>query len=406
MGRAIVPALLQVVVDGAADAGTGVASPAAPIAAGVPLAAVFAVMALACSSAAVGTLIINRFARLRRPAVHDTSGPTPVPLDGIPAVAFVSKEYTARWISATVFRLASEGVIAVVDERRPVLQSWDEAVEHIQLEFTGDPTAVGSARRARRCGLRGRVRAVRRFPQRGRRAEAFEPVRWRSRWRIWGKLSSHEPRRSSAQWGRRHTGSHGPPAALASRSCSSLQRRGTPGALALGWFAILAMLMGAGALIGSVLILRMRMLNADGIALRDGIARRREILEESTFRSVSVGERVLPWAVMFDLPSLAERLGAVAQLSGISPQWYRSDAPFTAARFISCVDAVQLRMMPTARFAVSDSGEFTALYAWQVGGGDGGGGFGGFGDFGGESRRRRRRRRRGRRWWWRLRTRS
>ena len=369
---------------GRRDAGIGVASLAAPVAVGGPAAAASPVIAVACSSVAVGTLIINRFARLLRPAVHGTSGPTPVALDGIPAVAFVSKEYTARWVSATVFRLASEGMIAVVDERRPVLQSWDEAVEHIQLEFTGDSTAVGARAVARRCGLRGRVRTVRQF------AAAWS-------------TDGGPPDRSDGDRAGRHGGSP----RQASRS--AVRRRGADGArfaqaagmagIALGFSAAAGpghtrapsssdgsrSWLGAGALIGSVLILRMRMLNADGIALRDGVARRREVLEESTFGSVTLGERVLPWAVMFDLPSLAERLGAVAKRSGISPQWYRSDAPFSAARFVSCVEAVQLRMMPRARFAVSDPGGFIALYAWQVGGGDGGGGFGGFGDGGGSS---------------------
>ena len=381
MGRLIVPALLQVVIDGAADAGAGVASLAAPVAVGGPSAAVFAVLAVAFSAAAVGTLIVNRFARLLRPAFHGTSGPTPAALDGIPAVAFVSKEYTARWVSATVFRLASEGVIAVVDERRQVLQAWDDAVEHIQLEFIGDSAvvaaraALGDVDSAVACALFGDP------PQRGRRAEALRTGLVAI---ALADVGDALAKRAGAQFGAVAPTAHSFAKAAGGAGIALgfvAAATGASGVLVLGWLAIL---LGAGALLGSVLIRRMRMLNSDGIALRDGVARRREVLEDSTFASVTLGQRVLPWAVMFDLPSAIERLGDVAKRSGISPHWYRSDGTFSAARFTSCVETVQLRMMPRARFAVSDSGEFTALYAWQVGGGDGSGGFGGLGDGGGD----------------------
>jgi hypothetical protein len=355
-----------IVTQGAADGPTTVA---------------FAVVSLACSLLAAGTLIVNRVTRLFRPAFHDSLGQSRAGLDGIPAVAFVSKEFTARWASATLFRLASDGVIAVIDERKRVLESWDQAVEHISLEFIADPADV-SMRAARGdvgcavvCVLFGDP------PRRGGRVEALRTVYAASGLAHVGEALV---KRAGAQFGAVAPIAHGIArgAGLAGIAFGFVAAGlGSAASLIMGWLAIL---LGTAALIGSVLVRRSRMLNSDGIALRDGAERRRDILEDTTFDSVTVGERVLPWTVLFDLPSSTERLGEVSQRSGMSPHWYRSEAPFSAARFVSCVEAVQLRMMPGARFAVTDAGEFTALYAWQVGGGDGSGGFGGiFGDFGG-----------------------
>ena len=354
----------------------------APGAVDGPNAATIAVMALACSAGAVCTLLINGVTRSVRPPFQGRPRPSAMALDSIPAVAFVSREFASRWVSAIVFRLASDGVIAVFDDRTRVLQSWDRAVEHVQLEFTGDPADV-SERAARGdvdCAVAGALFGD--PPRRGGRVEALRTGVVASGLTV---VSEALVERGQEQFGAVAPAAHRY-ARIAGVAGIGLGFIGagfaSDGSLVLGWIAIG---LGASAVIGSVLVRRYRMLNADGIALRDGAERRRDILEDTAFESVTIGERVLPWAILFDLPSAIERLGEVAQRSGTSPHWYRSEEPFSAVRFSSCVEAVQLRMMPGAGFAVSGAGDFNALYAWQFGGGDGSWGFGesDFGDFGG-----------------------
>jgi hypothetical protein len=153
------------------------------------------------------------------------------------------------------------------------------------------------------------------------------------------------------------------------------------------------------------------------LQLRERAIRLREDIASADVPSTAIGEPLLPWAVLLDEASVIRRVAEVAERSGVVPAWYRSTAPFSADRLVSCIAIMTTELSQPIRVGgralqrgdesrfgvplVGDTRWWGAGYlAGDWGGGvfgggavggdggfaDGGGGFGGFdggGGFGG-----------------------
>ena len=71
-------------------------------------------------------------------------------------------------------------------------------------------------------------------------------------------------------------------------------------------------------------------LNAAGLQLRERANQLREVVVSTDVPSVAAGEKLLPWAVLFDEASVVRTFAEVAERSGDAPAWYRSAEPFSA----------------------------------------------------------------------------
>jgi hypothetical protein len=422
MGAMGVSALSQVIVD-LTDAGTGTASFAAS-ADGTLAAALLPVFALAGSltaAIAVGSLIV---AWLRKPEDGIAYASTDPKTAGLLPVGFVSGIASKRWLPATVMQLAGEGVIAIHDQRG--VGDEEGHARDIRLVVTTDnsmavgagaepgDTEYGAVRAVLAPGLAGESSST---LARGSSVDVDRVVKQ-------NELLVSVTRngfREAAEWyreprpaGRFRAASVGGVLGVALGFISL--GLGDDAGNSIAWSAIG---IGAVALGLRILLPRWIPLNAAGLQLRERAIRFREDIASADVPSTAIGEPLLPWAVLLDEASVIRRVAEVAERSGVVPAWYRSTAPFSADRLVSCIVVVTaelsqpirvggraLQRGEESRFGVPLVGDTrwwwgAGYLAGDWGGGvgygggviggdggfaDGGGGFGGFdggGGFGG-----------------------
>lgn len=308
--------------------------------------AAFAAIALASSLIGIGAAVATAMLLRSSPEpATDTALAARDPLTflestGVLAVAYVATG-AKRWVPATILQLACSGVLAVIDRRSAVMQSAEtDEDDDIQLELVALPSGFGPEDgRPGALVVRGifgehpapgaRVAVVRAGAIADRLGDATRAGFARADER-------YVDHRSTARL----------PAVAATASAIGIIFALL--ALALSRYATsplpgIALLLGiAGSVIGRRQLKRGR-LNSSGRMLRERAAHVATQIHASPARSVADGERLLPWAVLFDQWEAVDRLGAVAQLTGDAPTWYRSDSSFRWKRFASCVEAIVAR---------------------------------------------------------------
>lgn len=293
-----------------------------------------------CVVVVIGALVA--VVRMRRHAATatDTDAARDLKSAGILAVAYVTQKHVQRWVPATIVQLACAGKLMIIDGRK---MDDDKRVtaydEQIHLEFAEDVThladnANGDALVLHaifgRDATRGtRVTAVRTgvIADRLREAvsEGFGSAR--QRYMISGRM-------------RLLTRTAVVAAVVGVLSWSlALAFAGLLGAAiaiaALGiiaiFFATLAMERGFN-------------LTPVGRRIRDDARMAEAGIGQEPFATVAAGERVLPWAVLFDQFAVADRFAQVADRTRTVPGWYSGAAPFSADRFVSCLETLQISM--------------------------------------------------------------
>ncbi len=417
MGRPIISALSQVIVD-LADAGPGNAAVAASAAdgLGVALLPLFALAGSLTAAIAVGTLIV---AWLRKPEDDSAFGVTDPKIAGLLSVGFVSGSASARWLPATVLQLACDGVIAIVD-RRELRDGTAAGAAGIRLVLHGDvPVAVASG--AESGGAEDSIVVAvlapdlvegSRFAVHGSGVDIDRVVNGNSsllaltRDRFVAAAAWYrEPRPARRFRVATVGGVLGVVLGLLSTAV------GEEYSNSIAWSAVL---IGAVALGLRVLLPRWIPLNAAGLQLRQRANDLREAITASDVPGIAADQEVLPWAVLFDEPSVVQRFAEAAERSGIAPVWYRPSAPFTADRLVSCIAILSAQLAQPIRVGgrtlgrghdsrfgvpmIGDSRSWGGGYlaadggagsgpgygdGWGFGDGGGGGGFGGFDGGGG-----------------------
>ncbi|RZS64508.1 hypothetical protein EV187_2895 [Agromyces ramosus] len=403
MERPIVAALRQVIVD-RADAGTGAAAGSEAFGSsatgglGTIVLPVFAIAAALTAAVCVGSLLVEW---LRKPEVGTPLAVTDPESAGLLSVGFVSGSASARWLPATVMLLAAGGVIAIQD-RRAVGDSEAERPQDVHLVFDGDHLlSVGWDEESRDSAddtvlamLSPEIAGGALTVGRGASVDADRVVRDNERLRALTQRGF----RDAAAWYREPRPERRFRAATIAGVLGVVLGFLTlalldDAATSIAWSAI-----GIGALsLGLRVILpRWIPLNADGLQLRERANEWREVVAGTDVANVAAGERLLPWAVLFDEASVIRRFAELAEESGAAPAWYRSLVPFSAARLASCITLVAtelsqpvrvggglLRRSEDSRFGVPMIGD-TKVWGGAYFAGDGGGpGSGGGGDGGG-----------------------
>lgn len=416
MGRPIVAALSQVVVD-LAEAGPGGEGLAAADGLGVALLPVFALAGSLTAAIAVGTLIV---AWLRKPEADSAFGVTDPKIAGLLSVGFVSGSAAARWLPATVMQLACDGVIAIVD-RREVRDGTAVGAAGIRLVLHGDvPVAVPAG--AESGGAEDSIVVAvlapglvegSRFVVHGSSVDVDRVVGGnpslleltRDRF-VAAAAWYREPRPARRFRAATVGGVVGVVLGLLSTAV------GEEYSNSIAWSAVV---IGAVALGLRVLLPRWIPLNAAGLQLRQRGNDLREAFTAADVPDLAAGQEVLPWAVLFDEPSVVRRFAEAAERSGVAPAWYRSSGPFSADRLASCIAIMSAQLAQPihvggrplgrgddSRFGVpmiGDSRSWGGGYlaadggaaagpagsgdGWGFGDGGGGGGFGGFDGGGG-----------------------
>lgn len=306
--------------------------------------AVFAAIALISSLIGIGAAIATALSRSRPEAATDTALAARDPLRfieaaGILAVAYVGTADAKRCVPATILQLASSAVLAVIDRRSTVTESR-ETDDDIQLELLALPSGFGPADgSAGALVIRGlfsehpevgtRVPAVRVGAIADRLMDATHAGFERADERYVDHSSAARLPVVAMT-----AGGIGLILALLSLALNRYMTSPLPG---------IALLLGT---VGVVIGARQRRqgpLNSSGMLLRKRAGQVATLIDASPATSVAEGERLLPWAVLFDKRTAIDRLGVVAQITGAAPMWYRSDSQFRWKRFASCVDALVIR---------------------------------------------------------------
>ena len=407
MERPIVAVLRQVIVD-QAEAGTGVAAGAEPLAAsasgglGTALLPLFALAAALTAAICVGSLVVEW---LRKPEGGASLAVTDPESAGLLSVGFVSGSASARWLPATVMLLAGSGVIAIQD-RRVIRDGEAGRAQDVHLVFDGDyPLAVGWNDESRdpaddtvlamlAPGLSGGTLTL----PRGAGVDADRVVKDNAR------LLAVTGRgfRDAADWYREARPVRRFRAATIGGVLGvflgfiTLGSRDDP-TTSIAWSAIAIAALSLGL---RVLLPRWIPLNADGLQLRERANEWREVVAGTDVATVAAGQILLPWAVLFDEASVIRRFADVAEQTGTAPAWYHSSGPFTADRLASCIAIVATELAQPIRVAggvlqrgedsrfgvpmIGDTKGFGAGYLGGYYGADGSGmGYGGGGDGGG-----------------------
>ena len=347
-----------------------------------------ALAVLVVSGIAVVVISVFRLLRSRGLVPWTSRGPVDPEAAGVLAVALVQQANVERWMPATVVRLATHGILTVVDDG----PSRRARVRSTSLEFTGDPAAVkaraaeGDVDASLACALfdgaptqgaqvaAGRTSAMTKPVlaaalsglARARRAYVDDIHSVLRRWLMIGGVAglvagfllaiTVEPQTSSAF-------------------------------LASG----VAGLLGVIALVARWRVPSSRSLNPDGLELR---ARSRPDRMFPTKVATTIeGEELAPWAVLFGHADVLRRYAQLAERDGAGPAWYRGDGAFTARGFTSCIGSISSTLglhAATAATVLAAGGSaetMTRNYAiidgWSHSGDGGGGGGGGEGGGGG-----------------------
>ncbi|MGW4929714.1 hypothetical protein ACWEOH_11200 [Agromyces sp. NPDC004153] len=307
--------------------------------------AVFAAIALISSVIGIGTAVAAAMLRSSSEPATDTALATRDPLRfleaaGVLAVAYVGTG-AKRWVPATILQLACSGVLAVIDRRSAVTGSWEtDEDDDIQLELAALPPGFGPADAGAGAlvirGLFGEHPAV------GMRVAAVRVGAIADRL---GDATRAGFARADERYVDHRAAARLPAVAMVASSIGIVFAFL---ALALGRYVTspvpgIAIVLGIAGVVISAMQWTRGPLNSSGRLLRERAGRVATLIDASPATSVADGERLLPWAVLFDRWAVIDRLGSVVQLSGVAPTWFRSDAPFRWKRFTSCIEAIVLR---------------------------------------------------------------
>ena len=303
-----------------------------------PIATIACIVALGCAVVVIGAVVA--VLRIRRHAKSATDDDAAQDLEsaGILAVAYLTQKHVQRWVPATIVQLACAGKLVIIDGRK---MDDDKRViaydEHIQLELAG-PSNLADMTSGDALVLRAifgpdamhgnTVTAVRTGVVAGRLrdavSEGFEHAKQRY---ISGRMS--------------RLTTIAVVAAGVGVLCSSL------GFASAGLFgaAIAIAVMGIVAIFFATLGMeRGFTLTPAGRQLREDAKVAEARIGQRPFGTVAAGERVLPWAVLFDQFTVADRFAQIVDRTRTVPGWYSAAAPFSADRFVSCLETLQLSM--------------------------------------------------------------
>ena len=304
------------------------------------IAAIASGVAVVCVVVIIGALVAVLRIRRHAETVTDADSAQDLESAGIINVAYVTQKHVQRWVPATIVQLACAGKLVIVDGRRldddARVTAYDEG---IQLDLAEDlshlaDTASGTALVLRalfgRDATRGtRVTAVRTgvIADRLREAvsEGFGSAR--QRYIVSGRVSRLIRTALVA-------------AGVGVFSWSlALAFAGLLGA------ALVVAALGIIAIFFATLVMERGFnLTPAGRQLRDDARMAEARIGQQPFATVAAGERVLPWAVLFDQFAVADRFAQIADRTRTVPDWYSAAAPFSADRFVSCLETLQLSM--------------------------------------------------------------
>ena len=304
------------------------------------LAAIASVAALTCAGVVIGALLAAQRIRRRESAETRDEDAQDLESAGILAVAYVRQKHVQRWVPATIVQLACTGKLVIIDGRNVDDEARVTAFdEQIQLELAEDlselvDTTSGEAlvlgALFGRNAMRGtRVTAVRDgvIADRLRDAvrEGFGPAR--QRYFVSGRASG-----------------------LITTAFVALCVSVLSSSLALAFAGLVLAAVGI-AIAGIFAIFfatvaeeRAFNLTTAGKQLRDRARRAESTIGQQPFDSLAMGERILPWAVLFDQFAVVDRFAHFLARSRSVPDWYAAAAPFSAARLVSCLETLRLSM--------------------------------------------------------------
>jgi hypothetical protein len=303
-------------------------------------AAIASGVAVVCVVVVFGALIA--FVLIRRHAANVTDADAAQDLEsaGILAVAYVTQKHVQRWVPATIVQLACTGKLMIVGGRKMDDDSRVTAYdEHIQLQLADDLSYLADMTSGDALVLKAifgrdaihgtRVTAVRTgvIADRLREAvsEGFGPAR--QQYMISGRMSRLTTTAVVA--------------AGVGVFCWSLAL-GSAGLLGA---AIAVAVLGIVAIFFATLGMERGLnLTPAGRQLRDDAREAEARIGQQRFETVAAGERVLPWAVLFNQFAVADRFARVADRARTVPGWYSGAAPFSADRLVSCLETLQINM--------------------------------------------------------------
>jgi hypothetical protein len=349
---------------------------------------------------AVGSLVV---AWLQKPTMNPTGSITEPLAAGLISVAFVSGTASRRWLAAAVVRLAGDGVIAIAD-RRAGTEADPGRARDVELvidslssirEIAGGTAADDlDGRVVEAVFLPGNVGGAYR-PKAGTRVGIDQvlvknaPLAWTTRD---GFIDASRWYREPRPDVRFRLASYGGALGIALGVVVLLGADASGDSLA--WSAIG---IGAAAVALRPLLSRWIPLNAAGLELRARTDEFRASLAEAPIPNPAIAEGLLPWAVLLDEQATIHRIAEVFERARTVPSWYRSSAPFSAARFTSCLTVItselsqpiavggtRVPFVKDSRFGVPLMGDTKGWGGGYLGdygttGGAGGGGFGGGG---------------------------
>ena len=328
MERPVASSLRQVIID-LADAGTGtgtgtgagtesLAASASGGSLGTALLPLLALAGALTAAICVGSLIVQW---LRKPEGGTSLAVTDPETAGLLSVGFVSGGASARWLPATVMLLAGSGVIAIRDGRGDPDGEAGRA-QDIHLVYDGDyPLALGADAESgditddtvRRCSHPDSRAA--RSPSPAVSSVDLDRVVIDNRSLMSVTRTGF---RDAADWyreprpvGRFRAATIAGVLGIVLGIITLGLRDESTNSISWSAIGIAALALGLRALLP-----RWIPLNAAGLQLRERANQLREIVASTDVASVAAGEKLLPWAVMFDEASVVRTFAEVSRAVG------------------------------------------------------------------------------------------